>query len=214
MSCMLCQVSFPRAHAQIALPCCTDLEERISVLETGAARKSAGTARLTVSGWVNEALFFWDDSVEANVYVGTNDLERDRFRFVGEAKIWKDVSAGFVIEIGVRGANSSAFSQTSTADVRSVDLRKSSWIVSDKTYGKLTIGQDGTATYHLLDDADVTKTRNYSDYEAAGVYVGQFSARDGPDICLSHGARSWAAQQCHTWAEWPPQHRPLRHAHL
>ncbi len=38
----------------------------------------------------------------------------------------------------------------------------------------MTVGQDGTSTYHLLDDADGVNTRNYSDAEAAAVALGAF----------------------------------------
>jgi predicted porin len=47
------------------------------------------------------------------------------------------------------------------------------------TYGKLTVGLEGTATYHLLDDADGTNTRNYSDAQAAAVAQGAFFLRSG-----------------------------------
>ncbi len=41
----------------------------------------------------------------------------------------------------------------------------------------MTVGQDGTSTYHLLDDADGANTRNYSDAEAAAVALGGFRVR-------------------------------------
>lgn len=159
--------------------CCADLEERIAELEATTARKGNRKVSLTISGWVNEAVFFWDDGTESNVYVGTNDLERSRVKFSGEAKISDDWSAGYTLEIGIRGANSSAFSQTSTASVNSLDVRKSNWFLKSKTFGKLTVGQEGTATYHLLDDADIANTRNYSDAEAATVAMAQFGLRVG-----------------------------------
>lgn len=51
--------------------CCADLEERVAELEATTARKGNRKVSLTVSGWVNEAVFFWDDGTERNVYVGT-----------------------------------------------------------------------------------------------------------------------------------------------
>src|SRR5450631_3222173 len=70
--------------------CCADLEERIAELEATTARKGNRKVSLTVSGWVNEAVFLWDDGTERNIYVGTNTIEQSRFRFNGEAKIDKD----------------------------------------------------------------------------------------------------------------------------
>ena len=57
----------------------------------------------TVAGWVNEAVFWWDDKTESNTYVGTNSLEQSRVRFTGEAKIVDGWSAGYTLEIGAQG---------------------------------------------------------------------------------------------------------------
>ncbi len=91
--------------------CCADLEERIAELEATTARKGNRKVSLTISGWVNEAVFAWDDGVESNVYVGTNSLEQDRIKFAGEAKIVDGWSAGYMIELGINGDPSSGFSQ-------------------------------------------------------------------------------------------------------
>jgi predicted porin len=165
--------------ADLGGDCCSDLEERVAELEATTARKGNRKVSLTISGWVNEAVFFWDDGTESNVYIGTNSLEQSRFKFAGEAKIDKDWSAGYTLEIGVNGAASSSFSQTSTGSSNSLSIRKSSWFIKSKTYGKVTVGQDGTSTYHLLDDADGANTRNYSDAEAARVALGAFQLRSG-----------------------------------
>lgn len=159
--------------------CCADLEERIAELEATTARKGNRKVSLTVTGWVNEALFFWDDGVEKNVYEGTNDLERTRVQFTGKAKITSDLSAGYRLELGFRGQNSGKFDQDSQANVGTADVRHSSWYIESASLGKLTVGQTGTATYHLLDDADLTNTRNFADAEGASVAQGAFFLRSG-----------------------------------
>lgn len=174
--------------ADLGGDCCSDLEERVAELEATAAKKGNRKVSLTISGWVNEAVFFWDDGTERNVYIGTNSLEQSRFKFAGEAKIDKDWSAGYTIEVGLSGAASSSFSQTSTGGSNSLSVRKSSWFLKSKTYGKLTVGQDGTSTYHLLDDADGANTRNYSDAEASRVALGAFQLRSGGQ---SVGGLTW-----------------------
>ena len=93
--------SMPAAAADLGGDCCADLEERIAELEATTARKGNRKVSLTVSGWVNEAVFFWDDGTERNVYVGTSPVEQSRSGFLGEAKIDADWSAGYIIEIGV-----------------------------------------------------------------------------------------------------------------
>ncbi len=162
--------------ADLGGDCCADLEERVAELEATTARKGNKKVSLKISGWVNEAVFWWDDGVEQNVYVGTNSLEQSRFKFDGKAKIDKDWSAGYVLEIGLHGAVSSQFDQFDAhgTSATQLSIRKSYWYLSSKTYGTLSVGQNGTATYHLLDDADATNTRNYSDFEAAAVAVNNF----------------------------------------
>jgi predicted porin len=169
--------SVPASAADLGGDCCADLEERIAELEATTARKGNRKVSLTVSGWVNQAVFFWDDGVESNQYVGTNALEQDRVRFVGEAKIVDGWSAGYNIELGLLGADSKSFSQDSDGNANSVGMRKAYWFLKSKSYGKVAVGQEGTATYHLLDDADFTLTRNVSDYEAAGVAMAKFKIR-------------------------------------
>ena len=97
--------------ADLGGDCCGDLEERVAELEATTARKGNRKVKLEVSGQVNEAFIWWDDGVESNAGVYTNDNARTRFRFKGDAKITDDVKAGFLLEIGVRGANSKRFDQ-------------------------------------------------------------------------------------------------------
>ncbi len=137
--------------ADLGGDCCADLEERVADLEATTARKGNRKVSLTISGWVNEAVFFWDDGTERNVYVGTNNLEQSRFKFAGEAKIDKDWSAGYTIEIGINGAPSNQLGPDEPeqhqrqldAQDNSMQLRKSNWWVKSKTYGKLTVGLEG-----------------------------------------------------------------------
>jgi hypothetical protein len=104
----------PALSADLGGDCCADLEERVAELEATTARKGNRKVSLTVSGWVNEAVFWWDDGTEKNVYVGTNLIEQSRVRFVGEAKIDKDWSAGYVLELGVQGSPSNQWNQFSS----------------------------------------------------------------------------------------------------
>ena len=115
----------PATAADLGGNCCADLEERIAELEATTARKGNRKVSLTVSGWVNEAIFFWDDGVERNAYVGTNELEQSRFRFTGEGKITDGWAAGFILEIGANGAGSKSFAQDTDGSVGAVTTRKS-----------------------------------------------------------------------------------------
>src|SRR5438105_6115512 len=97
--------------ADLGGDCCADLEERVAELEATAARKGNRKVSLTISGWVNEAVFSWDDGTQRGDYQGTNSLEQSRFRFTGEAKISDGWSAGYILEIGVQGTPSNQWNQ-------------------------------------------------------------------------------------------------------
>ncbi len=56
-------------------------------------------------------------------------------------------------------------------------VRKSNWFLKSKTFGQVSVGLNGTATYHLLDDADPTLTRNVDDAEGAAIYMSAFQLR-------------------------------------
>ena len=179
--------SMPAAAADLGGDCCADLEERIAELEATTARKGNRKVSLTVSGWVNEAVFFWDDGNERNVYVGTNFVEQSRVRFLGEAKINADWSAGYILEIGVAGYPSNQWNQAGPGSAsanpsngnNATSVRKSAWYLKNKDWGQISVGQNGTATYHLLDDADPTLTRNVNDAEGAAIYLAAFQLRSG-----------------------------------
>lgn len=181
----------PAVAADLGGDCCADLEERVAELEATTARKGNRKVSLTVSGWVNEEVMIWNDGTESNVYVGTNKLEQSRFRFVGEAQIAPGYSAGYTLEIGVNGASSNNWNQdvpdgTGTSS-NSLLVRKSNWWLKSKDLGKVTVGLEGTALYHLLDDADGANTRNFSDAQAAPVAQNGFFLRHNGQF-ISNGA--------------------------
>ena len=180
-----------RAALADSSDCCTDLEARIAELEETTARKGNRKVSLAISGWVNEALFAWDDGVEQNAYIGTNFVEQSRFKFVGEAKINKEWSAGYILEVGVQGHPSNRWDQDNISSQHpspansefALNLRKSNWFLKSSRLGQLAVGLNGMATYHLLDDADPTLTRNVNDVEGAGVFLAAFKLRhDGEFI--------------------------------
>lgn len=128
--------------------CCADLEERVAELEATTARKGNRKVSLTVSGHVNEAMMFYDDGNDEGFAVVTNNSSRSRFRFTGSAKINADWSAGFMMEIGVRGTNNSQ-SNTFTAfnnNVKSgLDVRHEMLYLDSKRFGRITLGHTGSA---------------------------------------------------------------------
>jgi len=172
--------------------CCADLEERIAELEATTARKGNRKVKLEVSGQVNEAVIFWDDSVEDNVGVYTNDASRTRFRFKGDAKIADDWKAGYLLEVGVRGANSKRFNQDNPVGVSGtdtgLDLRHSTWYIDSKKLGRVWMGLTGGAGEGIteINVAGTDVVAKYSDAEDLG---GDLALRR-PDGLYSNGTNN------------------------
>lgn len=159
--------------------CCADLEERIAELEATTARKGNRKVSLEVSGQVNEALLWFDDGAESNAYFVTNDNSRSRFRFKGKAKITSDLEAGYLLEIGVRTANSKRVTQDDDDVGGGLDIRHSTWYLKSKTFGQVNVGQTGTAAEEIT-EANLSQTgafAKYSDVEDSG--LGMFTRRNG-----------------------------------
>lgn len=173
----------PADAADLGGNCCADLEERIAELEATAARKGNRKVSLTVSGLVNEVLNFWDDGREKNAYQVTNDHQRTRFRFLGNAKIDANWSAGYLLEIGVRGNNSALVDQNTSKAGQGLDVRHSAWWLQNKDLGRLTVGQTSPGTDGIteidtagLGHASIPEVQNF---------IGGFLARRPSDGNLS-----------------------------
>ena len=177
----------PALSADFGSGCCADLEERINELNATTARKGNRKVTLTVSGWINEAIFAWDDGTQRGVYEGTNLIEQPRVRFTGEVKLNKIWSAGYALELGIEGNPSNQWNQLSdvsqSADPTKQDdatnVKKSNWFIKNTDLGQVAIGLNAMATYHLLDDANSTQTRYASDADAVGVFMSAFLIRSG-----------------------------------
>jgi predicted porin len=158
----------PAGAADLGGDCCADLEERIAELEATTARKGNRKVSLEISGHVNEAVLWWDDGKERNAYIVTNDNQRSRFRFKGKAKIDKDLEAGYQIEVGIRTANSKRVNQFNSvgndnAVDAGLDLRDSYWFIKSKTYGRISVGRQATATDQIT-EINLTQTASFSKY--------------------------------------------------
>jgi predicted porin len=152
--------------------CCADLEERVAELEATAARKGNRKVSLTVYGQVNEAVIFWNDGKESNQYVVSNNHSRTRFGFKGEAAINGDLTAGYLLEVGVRYANSATRNQDANGaggNTQSLDIRQSNWYLASKHFGTLTVGLANSPTEGIteinlanvnLSSGDTSNTNN------------------------------------------------------
>jgi predicted porin len=160
-----------------------DLEERIAELEATTARKGNRKVSLTVSGFLNEALLFWDDGQESNAYVITNEEAQSRVRFLGEAEIAKGWKAGYLLEIGIRGARGDRVDQDTPDGVApssgsdAISTRHSAWWLSSKDYGKLWLGltsdaADGITEINLANTNHfASSNKQYSGDGGSGFFI-------------------------------------------
>ena len=173
--------------ADLGGDCCADLEERIAELEATTARKGNRKVSLTISGYVDKAVMFWDDSFESNAYVVDNDFAQTRFWFTGKATIADGWTAGYRIEIGLDNASSDSVSQfqhtgaalgafAGTGGAPSfLEIRQSHWFIESKDYGKVSVGLLSGAQDDMYKWGNVGKA--YSDAELH--YNGRFFLKQG-----------------------------------
>ena len=158
-----CFAQFPVAAADLGAACCADLEERIAELEANTVRKGNRKVSLSVSGLINETIMFWDDGVESNAYIVTNETKRTRINFAGKAKITTDVSAGYVIELGPRGGRQDRKDQDDNSGSSSgaVDVRYSYWLLQSKSLGQISLGLQPQA-YDTITETTVANTGHFA----------------------------------------------------
>ncbi len=114
-------------------------KRRIAELEATTVRKGNRKVSLQLYGQVSQAVMFWDDGAERNVYVLENNNIKNRLGVRGSAKITSDWSAGYHIELQIRSGRSSSANQfplattqgaTITAfNTQSVSLRFANWYI-------------------------------------------------------------------------------------
>jgi predicted porin len=170
--------------ADLGGDCCADLEERIAELEATTARKGNRKVSLTVYGKVNQAIQWWDDGQETNIYNFTNDTSRTRFGLKGKAKITGDWYAGYRIEIGLRAPDQGDLSAASArGDGQEFDLRHSYWTLGNKQYGDINVGQTSMA-HDGIQQFTTARTSHFANQDI-------FDANDDFDI-VGLGTVEWS----------------------
>ena len=198
--------------------CCADLEERIAELEATTARKGNRKVSLTVSGWVNQQITFWDDGEESNVYI--HDLGTtlgSHVKFTGQATISPGYSAGYVLHIEAMGSdglmhdqdnnsgpmlyNALAAGQPFAAPApglgrgNGVQTLQSYWFVKSDTLGKVSVGLQSQAsdnTAILVDGSGSLISANWVAFDTRSFFM-QIKG-GGPD---RQGLGRWGlAQGC------------------
>ncbi len=142
--------------------CCADLEERIAELEATTARKGNRKVSLTISGLINETIMFWDDGVENNAYVVTNETKRTRVSFAGQAKVTADLTAGYVMELGPRADRQDRKDQNdNSTGAGAIDVRYNYWLLKSKSLGQISMGLQPQA-YDTITEITTANTSHFA----------------------------------------------------
>lgn len=130
----------PGYAADLGGQCCHDLEERIAELEATTARKGNRKVSVYLYGEVNKAVLWVDGLIAADdKNVVDNSASPSRFGVRGNAKIDKDWQAGFIIEIGIGGANIPLLQDE-------MMVRHAAVWIEQKSLGRITVGHTSMAT--------------------------------------------------------------------
>ncbi len=102
-------VAMPSAKAaDLGGDCCADLEERVAELEATTVRKGNRKVSLTLYGWVNKGIMYWNDGIQSNTYFGVDNTNyATRFGMRGDARVNPNMTVGFnLLADIITGANS------------------------------------------------------------------------------------------------------------
>ncbi len=141
--------------------CCADLEERVAELEATTVRKGNKKVSVTLSGWVVQQLFIWDDGDETNVYVGDKFRTlSSHFKLTGTATISPGWTAGFAIHVETPSSGSGLEAtqfQDNGLGFNPFILHSNMFIKSER-WGTLTWGLQSQASDNLALLPDLSGT--------------------------------------------------------
>jgi Gram-negative porin len=146
--------------SDLADACCTDLEDRIAVLEATTARKGNRKVSLTVSGYLTKQIMFWDDGEERNEYVtDMGPTQATNVRFSGTARIAPGWTAGYLMRLQDLTSNPMALSQDVASAGPGLNVQMSFWYLQSERLGKLAIGRNVLASKSAAMFTDLSGTQ-------------------------------------------------------
>ncbi len=157
----------PAKAADLGGGCCADLEERVAELEATTARKGNRVVSLQVYGFVSRGILFFDtndDDYDDND-VQLVDDDGSRFGLRGSASLKPGWSAGYRMEF-----------DTTDEQGEAITIRQNNLWVESEQLGRVTIGQQSTATDGI---AEITLGNVYLDSSEEYTSATSYSNLDG-----------------------------------
>ena len=180
--------------------CCADLEERIAELEATTARKGNRKVSLTITGYIAQAITFWDDGGETNAYLhGLGPTQATNFRLTGQATISPGWTAGYMLRIQNLIDNPFGSNQAQISSDQGLNVQMSYWFLQNKDLGKVSVGKMAHAAKSAGMFTDLSGTQiisNYVLFDGAG-----FNLRrgDGSLAALTWGNIGFCYSQARPW---------------
>lgn len=163
----------PAKAADLGGDCCADLEERVAELEATTVRKGNRKVSVTLYGWVNAGLTWYDSGEESDVYVIDTDTASSRIGVKGSGQIRPGLEAGYRIELKAAGDDLSGTDVNDADDgagggasVNNVRVRHASWYLKHDQIGSLTVGQTDNAT-NGIESIDLSGAASWISYNGA-----------------------------------------------
>lgn len=163
----------PANAADLGGDCCADLEERVAELEATTVRKGNRKVSVTLYGWVNAGITWYDTGEESDVYAVDTDTASSRIGVRGSGQIRPGLEAGYRLEMKAAGDDLSGTAANDGDDgagggssVDNVRVRHASWYLKHDQLGTLTVGQtDGAATG--IESIDLSGAASWISYNGA-----------------------------------------------
>ena len=163
----------PSKAADLGGDCCADLEERVAELEATTVRKGNRNVSVTLYGWVNAGITWFDNGEESDAYVVDTDTASSRIGVKGSGKIKPGWEAGYRLEIKAAGDDLSGTAENDIDDgagggssMDNVRVRQANWYIKSDQLGKVTVGQQDNAT-NGIESIDLSGAASWISYNGA-----------------------------------------------
>ena len=163
----------PSKAADLGGDCCADLEERVAELEATTVRKGNRNVSVTLYGWVNAGITWFDNGDESDAYIVDTDTASSRIGVKGSGKIKPGWEAGYRLELKAAGDDLSGTAENDADDgagggasINNVRLRQANWYIKSDQLGKVTVGQQDNAT-NGIESIDLSGAASWISYNGA-----------------------------------------------
>ncbi len=188
----------PAQAADLGGDCCADLEERVADLEATTARKGNRKVSLKISGHVNRAIGWWEDSDNAvdasensEFYSAGGGVSGSRIQFSGSAKLSANWTAGYVLRLRTSGLTSEMDSAGAKAGGNNISHDRDYVYLKHAQLGTILWGQagaptDGVANISLAGRGVTGNAAGYNSWNGDAMSASFFDLEQGTHQAIAY----------------------------